>query len=220
MILTIPDVLTLEELATLRDHMSAATFVDGRLTAGWNARLVKDNTQVDKRDPRMKEMQELVGAALKRCKLFNLAVRPKTLRPFLFSRYEPGMAYGSHVDDAVMGGMRTDVSFTLFLSDPDEYDGGELVMQTPTSEMPYRLPAGAIITYPSTFLHRVSPVTRGRRLAAVGWARSLVRDPGEREILYDLDTARQAIFNRDGKTAEFDTLSKCLANLLRRWVED
>jgi PKHD-type hydroxylase len=130
------------------------------------------------------------------------------------------MAYGTHVDDALMGGMRTDISFTLFLSDPESYDGGELVTESHAGEQPFKLPAGSLVLYPSTTLHRVEPVTRGSRLAAVGWVRSLVRDPARRELLFDLDTARKALFDRDGKSPEFDLLSKCGANLLRMWAED
>ena len=118
-----------------------------------------------------------------------------------------------------MGGIRTDVSFTLFLGDPASYDGGELVMEGTGGEQAYKLDAGSMILYPSGALHRVEPVTRGARLAAVGWAQSLVRDPGKREILFDLDTARRAIFRQQGKTAEFDLISKSTANLMRLWAE-
>ena len=138
----------------------------------------------------------------------------------MFSAYEPGMRYGSHVDDALMQGMRTDVSFTLFLSDPDSYDGGELVIESASGEDAMKLPAGSLVAYPSTALHHVAAVTRGTRLAAVGWARSYVRDGAQREMLFDLDTARRQIFAEGGKTPEYDLVSKSLANLLRMWVED
>jgi PKHD-type hydroxylase len=119
-----------------------------------------------------------------------------------------------------MHGVRTDVSFTLFLSDPETYDGGALVIETSGGEDEIKLPAGSLVAYPSTTLHRVAEVTRGERLAAVGWARSFIRDPGRREMLFDLDTARQLVFQKSGKTAEFDLLSKTSANLLRMWAED
>ena len=147
-------------------------------------------------------------------------MRPKALTPLLFSRYETGMHYGSHVDDALMGGMRTDVSFTLFLSDPKSYDGGELTIESASGEETFKLDAGALVAYSATSLHRVADVTRGARLAAVGWARSLVRDPARRELLFDLDSARRQMFAREGKSAEFDLVSKSVANLLRMWVED
>ena len=130
------------------------------------------------------------------------------------------MHYGSHVDDALMDGMRTDVAFTLFLSDPKSYAGGELTIESPSGEDTFKLDAGSLVAYPATSLHRVADVTRGARLAAVGWARSFVRDQARRELLFDLDTARQQMFARDGKSAEFDLVSKSLANLLRMWVED
>jgi PKHD-type hydroxylase len=130
------------------------------------------------------------------------------------------MTYGSHVDDALMNGMRSDVSFTLFLSNPDTYEGGALVIETSAGEEDVKLPAGSLVAYPSTTLHRVAKVTKGARLAAVGWARSFIRDGAQRELLFDLDTARQRIFQKDGKTAEFDLLSKTSANLLRMWAED
>jgi len=119
-----------------------------------------------------------------------------------------------------MDGMRTDVSFTLFLSEPESYDGGELVIESASGEDAVKLEPGNLVAYPSTALHHVAPVTRGERLAAVGWARSFVRDAARRELLFDLDTARRAMFTREGKSAEYDLLSKSLANLLRMWVED
>jgi PKHD-type hydroxylase len=116
--------------------------------------------------------------------------------------------------------MRTDVSFTLFLSAPDACDGGELVIDTASGEEAFKLPAGSLVLYPSTTLHRVVPVTRGERLAAVGWVRSLIRDPPQRELLFDLETARRRLFDREGKTADGDLLAKCAANLLRQWCDD
>jgi len=138
----------------------------------------------------------------------------------MFSRYDADMHYGTHVDDALMHGMRTDVSFTLFLSEPESYDGGELVIESAAGEEAVKLSAGSLIAYPSTTLHRVTAVTRGARLAAVGWARSLIREAARRELLFDLDTAPRALFDRDGKTAEYDLLAKSTANLMRMWVED
>jgi PKHD-type hydroxylase len=152
--------------------------------------------------------------------VFRLAVRPKALSPLLFSRYERGMHYGSHVDDALMDGMRTDVAFTLFLCDPSDYDGGELAIESAAGEEIFKLDAGALVAYSAASLHRVTDVTRGTRLAAVGWARSFVRDPTRRELLFDLDTARRQLFAREGKSAEFDLLSKSFANLVRMWAED
>jgi PKHD-type hydroxylase len=161
-----------------------------------------------------------VISLLRDADLGRAAVRPKALSPLLFSRYEKGMRYGSHVDDALMDGMRTDVSFTLFLSEPESYDGGELAIEGVSGEETFKLDAGALVAYSATSLHHVTEVTRGARLAAVGWVRSFVRDPARRELLFDLDTARRQMFAREGKSSEFDLVSKSLANLLRMWVED
>ncbi|MBF2051675.1 MAG: Fe2+-dependent dioxygenase [Leptolyngbya sp. IPPAS B-1204] len=221
MLLCIANVLTPDELNLIVSKLATAEFVDGKITAGWHARLVKHNTQMDASAPVGSEVKNLVMSALQRNALFQMAVRPKLIRPPLFSRYQVGMSYGSHVDNALMGDplMRSDVSLTLFLSPSDTYDGGELVLETPQGEEEIKLDAGAMVVYPSSTLHRVEPVTRGTRLVAVTWIQSLVRDAHEREILFDLDTARQAIFDKYGKTPEFDLISKSHANLLRKWVD-
>lgn len=222
MILCIANVLTPEELATLTAQLDKADFVDGKATAGWHARLVKHNQQLDRNAAVAEELKGLVMGALQRNSLFQMAVRPKIIRPPLFSRYQVGMSYGSHVDNALMGDqplMRSDVSMTLFISPLSDYDGGELVVETPQGEQEFKLEAGSLVLYPSTTLHRVEPVTRGVRLVAVSWIQSLVRDAHEREILFDLDTARQVLFEKSGKTLEFDLISKSHANLLRKWVE-
>lgn len=221
MILCIGNVLTAEELEEVTRQLATAEFVDGKLTAGWHARLVKHNTQLKKGDASA-ALHPIVSAALKRNPVFQMAVRPKAIRSPLFSRYDVGMSYGTHVDNAVMGEgelMRSDVSFTLFLNPPSEYDGGELVMETTQGDQSFKLDAGAMIVYPSTALHRVELVTRGVRWVVVSWAQSLVREASDREILFDLDTARHSLFEKQGKTAEFDLLSKSLANLLRKWAE-
>jgi PKHD-type hydroxylase len=216
--IVIGNVLSAEELNSLRTALARAQFVDGRETAGFSARLVKNNLQAA--DRRLETLRALVAERILGNELFRLAVRPKALTPLMFSRYDPGMQYGSHVDDALMDGMRTDVSFTLFLSEPESYDGGELVIESAAGEDAVKLAAGALVAYPSTSLHHVAAVTRGARYAAVGWARSLIRDAARRELLFDLDTARRQLFARNGKTAEFDLISKSTANLLRMWMED
>ena len=224
MLICIADVLNADEMASVVARLSTAKFVDGKLTAGWHARLVKHNTQVqDDGSGSLPELQQLVIAAIDRHPLFKIAARPKVIRPPLFSRYEPGMSYGTHVDNSLMDSgkvlMRSDISLTLFLSDPDTYVGGELVIESTHGEEMFKLPAGCMIIYPSSTLHRVEPITSGIRLAAVTWVQSLVRDLGDREILFDLDTARQIVFEKYGKTAEFDLISKSYANLLRKWAD-
>ena len=223
MILCIGDVLEADALTRIRGALEGIEFRDGRETAGWHARTVKRNTQASGADSRVAALRDEVGGILGRHALFQMAARPRRVTPVLFSRYEPGMEYGNHVDDAVMrspdGPVRTDLSFTLFLSAPEDYDGGELVTDTTAGEQRYKLPAGALVLYPSSTLHRVDPVTRGARLAAVGWVQSQVRDPAQREVLFDLDTARRQLFDTHGKTEQFDAVSKSLTNLLRMWAE-
>jgi PKHD-type hydroxylase len=220
MLLHIVDLIDKATVRRLQDWLAQAKFADGRSTAGSEARKVKQNEQVDHADPSLADMQKLVTGRLWDHSLFTLAAQPHTILPPLFSRYVPGMTYGSHVDNALMGGTRTDVSLTLFLSDPADYEGGELVIETAAGEQDVKLTAGSGVVYPTTALHRVAPVQRGQRLAAVTWVRSLIRDPGAREILFDLETARYKLFQRLGKTPELDLLSKTQANLLRRWAED
>jgi PKHD-type hydroxylase len=239
MILCIADVLSAEEVASLVTSLSKANFEDGKLTAGWHAKLVKNNEQVQSGGAgdaagQAATMQSLVLSALKRHALFQMAVLPKVVRAPLLSRYLPGMAYGTHVDNAVMAvnqdistdksqdnspsQMRADVSLTLFLSDPDTYTGGELVIESTQGEQSFKLPAGAMVLYPSSTLHRVEPVSKGVRYAAVSWVQSLVQDPAKREVLFDLATAHQLLFDTYGKTKEFDLIAKTQSNLLRRWV--
>ena len=225
----IPDLLSAEERDRLTPLLAKAGFTDGALTAGWNAKLVKKNEQLDRGGAGYGEVEPIVRAALSRNATFAMAVRPRLMRPILFNRYAEGMSYGPHVDDPLMGyadaatsgqpPIRTDVAFTLFLADPGAYDGGELVVNHSGGEQRFKLPAGGLIAYPACYLHRVEPVTRGARLAAFGWVQSEVRDPSRREILFELDTVRRTLFQREGKSALFDQLSKSFANLLRMWAE-
>jgi PKHD-type hydroxylase len=221
MLLCIVNVLTPDELELITSKLVTAEFVDGKTTAGWHARLVKHNTQLDSNSAIGPEVKSIILTALQRNALLQMAVRPKLIRPPLFSRYEAGMAYGSHVDNALMADplMRSDVSATLFLNSTDAYQGGELVIETSQGEEAIKLDAGSMVIYPSSTLHRVEPVTQGVRLVAVTWIQSLVRDAHNREILFDLDTARQIIFEKYGKTPEFDLLCKSHANLLRKWAD-
>ena len=218
MLLCIQRVLDAGDVAAAREVLNKKTFQDGRQTAGWHAKLVKRNEQAQ-RDEAVDELETRIRSRFEANALFQLAARPRNFSPLLFSRYQPAMEYGTHVDDAFTGELRTDVSYTVFLSDADQYDGGELVVETTAGEQAFKLDAGDVVMYPATTLHRVAPVTRGQRLAAVGWVQSLVRRTDERELLFDLDTARRLLFDREGKSREFDLLSKCSANLLRLWAE-
>jgi PKHD-type hydroxylase len=226
MILCIADLLPAELLTQAQAVFASSHFVDGRETAGWHARQVKQNLQIAANQPGVKELQQKILAQVAAHSVIATAVLPRRFRPLLFSRYETGMSYGSHVDDAIMGRsasgadeIRTDISFTLFLCPPENYDGGELVIESTAGEQVFKLQAGQAVLYPATSLHRVCEVTKGVRDAAVGWAQSYVRDADQREMLFELETVRRAIFKRDGKSPEFDRLSKVYSNLLRRWAE-
>jgi PKHD-type hydroxylase len=224
MITCVPELLTPDECQRVCDGLAAADFADGRQTAGWHAREVKNNRQLTSTMPGHAPLDGVVRGALLRNPVFRLAVRPKFLRPILFNRHDVGMSYGPHVDDAIMGTadkgeIRTDVSFTLFLSEQDAYEGGELVFDLAGIQQEYKLPRGSLVAYPSSTLHQVAPVTAGVRLAAVGWAQSLVRDEARRNILFDLDRAQQRLFDREGKSDVFDLLAKTHANLFRMWVD-
>ena len=217
--IVIGNVLTAEDVKTVRAALKRACFIDGRASAGFAARTVKSNQQAAGSDRSLETIRKLVAGRILGNEVFRLAVRPKMLSPLLFSRYEKGMHYGSHVDDALMGGMRTDVSFTLFLSDPKSYEGGALAIESPSGEESFKLAAGSLVAYPSTSLHQVTAVTRGARLAAAGWARSFI--PIRRDAsCCSISIPRRKMFARDGKSAEFDLVSRSLANLLRMWAED
>jgi PKHD-type hydroxylase len=219
MILAIADVLSQADVAALRDGLAEAPFAPGAETAGWSARPVKSNLQACD-SAKVESMRALVRTRLMQHPVFALATRPKSVVGPLLSRYLPGHAYGPHADNALIDGVRADVSFTLFLSDPAACEGGELVIDTASGEEAFKLAPGSVVTYPATSLHRVLPVTRGERLAAAGWVRSYLRDPAKRELLFDLETARRRLFEREGKTAEADLLAKCAANLMRMWCDD
>lgn len=220
MILCIGDVLDSAGLDELRSTIAGGVFVDGVLSSGWASRLVKNNEQLGA-GPALEAAQQKVIAALKNSPVFSAAVMPRHFAPPLFARYEPGMAFGTHMDNPLMGPdhMRADVSVTIFLSDPESYDGGELVMETSGGEAPYKLPAGSAVAYPTTMLHRVEPVTRGTREVAVTWAQSLFRRADHREILFDLERAGRAIFEREGKSDHYDLINKSTSNLRRLWVD-
>lgn len=214
---TIPDLLSAAAVENLRDRLQSIALVDGKSTAGWHAKAVKQNQQLDTKQakPLAGEVRQLLLGH----PLFQSAALPRTIQSVRFNRYSDGMAYGRHTDNALMHGMRTDLSFTLFLSDPDSYDGGELVVEGVDSEQAHKLSAGSVLVYPSTSLHRVEPVTRGVRWAAIGWLQSKVRDAGQREILFELDVVRRSLFQKYGKTDEFDLVTKSWSNLLRQWVD-
>ena len=219
MILVIANVLDMHEVAALRTAADKLDFVDGNTTAGRYARDVKQNQQA-KPSKVLDGLFEKVRMALMAHEVFQAAARPRKFARVLLSRYRTGMEYGLHVDDPIMQGNRTDLSFTLPLSDPEDYDGGGLVIDDGIEERVIRLAAGDAVLYPTSALHRVDPVTRGERMAFVGWITSRVRDQSRREILYDLDVATREVFAASGKTPAFDRLFKAKSNLYRMWADD
>lgn len=222
MLTCIPDILEWPEIKKIRAAIESGAFLDGKTTAGYRAKRVKHNQQMDRTTEAAKEVKATVLAALKRNKIFQRVALPRTMRPPLISRYQVGMNYGLHVDDAMMGSKvkeRSDISVTVFLSDPGDYDGGELVMNSPYGEQEIKLPAGHAVVYPSSTLHQVAPVTRGERLAAVTWVQSRVRDPARREILYDVYRMRETLAKLHPDGEEADLAFKTHANLLRMWSE-
>ena len=218
MFLVIENLITPAEAAVLCEAARGLSFDDGRQTAGRFARHVKANDQAAP-SPERDAILKRVEAALAQNPLFRSAARPKAMTPLILSRYQPGQTYGLHVDDALMGGLRTDLSFTLFLAPPDSYDGGALVIEDTLESRAIRLNPGDLILYPSTTLHRVEEVTRGTRLAVVGWVQSLIRQPDQREMLFDLDLAVEEVHGTQGKGPLFDRLAKTRSNLLRLWME-
>ena len=223
MIICVPNVLTAEELGTIHKELHGASFVDGASTAGWSAREVKKNLQVAMNTQSLAKLQEIVRNAFLRNAKLQAAILPFAITQSLFNRYDVGMTYGLHVDAPLMGGLgnsvRSDVAITVFLSDPKTYDGGELVVNVNGMECEFKLEAGSAIAYPANSLHKVTPITRGARYAAVIWVQSQVRDANKRELLWDLENAKRQVFGSEGKSSTFDAISRSHANLLRMWAD-
>ena len=225
MLLQIPNVLTSDEVSRARASLDAAEWIDGRVTAGHQSARAKDNEQVPEQHPAAREVGQMIVAALARNPLFLAAAIPLHVFPPLFNRYTGGQSFGSHVDNAVrrVSGtahqMRTDVSATLFLSEPDSYDGGELVVEDTYGVQSVKLAAGSMVLYPATSLHHVRPVTRGARVASFFWIQSMVRDDGQRTLLFDLDLAIQRLAGETPDHPSVLQLTGVYHNLLRRWAD-
>lgn len=222
MLLHIPDILLPEEVEVMRRVLDQSHFVDGRLSAGSEAARVKHNTELDRDQPQRDTLAQIVVTALYRSAAFRQAALPLKLGTPIFARYTPGMAYGWHVDDPVMGQgpyYRTDVSFTIFLSEPDEYDGGELAVRTSYGEQRVKLKAGDAVVYPSGTLHEVAEVHRGVRLVAIGWVQSMVRDPARRELLFELAGAREQLLAAAPGEPYTGAVDHAYINLMRMWSE-
>jgi PKHD-type hydroxylase len=222
MMIHIPNVLTAEQVARCREVMEKAAWIDGRVTAGHQSAKVKFNLQLPESAPEARELSNMVHDALG-SNLFMSAVLPKQVFPPLFNRYDAGMTFGAHVDNAIRAGndarIRTDVSSTLFISGPEDYDGGELVVQDTYGEHTVKLPAGDMIVYPATSLHNVAPITRGSRIASFFWTQSMIRDESKRSLLFDMDMAIIKLARDHPEHASNVELTAVYHNLLRQWAE-
>lgn len=226
MLITVPDVLSTAELSSARKLLARANWSDGGTTTGLQAAQVKNNQQISEGDAQLAALRQLVLEALGRNALFFTAALPLRIYPPMFNRYGGGTNhFGAHVDGAVRrlpngtGYVRTDVSATLFLSDPADYDGGELVIEDTFGTHGVKLAAGSMVVYPSSSIHRVEPVTRGERVACFMWMQSMVRDDGERRLLYGMDMALLQLRQQIGDTDAVVRLTGTYHNLLRRWGE-
>jgi PKHD-type hydroxylase len=224
-LLQIPKVLSAEQVADSRRQLDAVEWVDGRITAGHQSARAKDNVQLPEDAPAAKQLGQMILAALERSPLFLSAALPLKIFPPLFNRYAGGQSFGVHVDNAIRQvrntphRVRTDISATLFLSEPSEYDGGELVVEDTFGTHSVKLPAGDLVLYPASSLHRVQPVTRGTRTASFFWIQSMIRDDGQRTILFDLDLAIQRLSIDVPNHPSLVQLTGTYHNLLRRWAD-
>jgi len=223
MLLLLPAVLKADELMLVRALLAAARFVDGRLSAGAAARRVKNNEEMDPAAQDLERLNRVVMGSLARHPVYRAGALPLHAAGPLYARYRPGMAYGDHLDDPIMGAdgvkYRSDIALTVFLNPPDEYDGGELVIRTSAGEQVVKLAAGDAVLYPAGSIHHVSPVTRGERLVAVTWVQSLVRDAARRELLYGLNAAREKLLRDAPEAAETAQVNAAYMNLIRMWSD-
>jgi PKHD-type hydroxylase len=225
MLLQVPQVLTSEQVAAFRQALDQADWADGKITAGYQSAQAKHNQQLPEDSPVAQQLGEAILQALQRSPLFLSAALPLKVFPPLFNRYEGGQSFGSHVDNAIRQvrgtphRIRTDLSATLFLSAPEDYDGGELVVEDTYGLHSVKLPAGDLVLYPASSLHLVRPVTRGARVASFFWIQSMVRDDGERTMLYDLDRATQQVHRDLPDSPAAVQLTGIYHNLLRRWAD-
>jgi len=221
MLLHIPSVLAPSQLDTVRKLLASASFVDGKLSAGAAAQRVKHNEELDKRAQQMDMLNNIVMSSLVQHPVYRSGALPLHVAAPYYARYTPGMSYGDHLDDPMMGAdgvlYRSDIAITIFLNEPENYSGGELVIRTSFGTNEVKLPAGDAVMYPSSSLHHVNEVTRGERLVAVTWVQSLVRDPARRELLYELNQAREKMLQASPDAEETAKVNTAYMNLIRMW---
>ncbi len=223
MLLRLQQVLKNDELMLVREWLARANFVDGRLSAGAVAKRVKNNEELDSRAAEFERLNNLVMSQLIRHPAYRAGALPLHVASPYYARYQPGMAYGNHLDDPIMGAYgvkyRADIAITIFLNAPEEYAGGELVIQTAFGDQSVKLAAGDGVLYPAGSIHQVNPVTRGERSVAVTWVQSLVRDPAKRELLYGLNQAREKLVQSAPAAAETAQVNAAYLNLIRMWSD-
>lgn len=223
MLLTISGLLDQAQLDKVHQVIAGMPFVEGKLTAGFAAARVKNNLELKADPKRMKLLMRILMAALGHNDSFRSGALPYRVADPIFARYQSGMTYGDHVDDPIMGNsgprFRSDVAMTIFLSRPEDYQGGELAVRTSLGEQRFKLPAGDAVVYPASSLHRVTPVTQGERLVALTWVQSHVRDPAQRELLYQLDQVREKLLREAPEEETTGYLDRSYANLVRMWAE-
>ncbi|MEL0640109.1 Fe2+-dependent dioxygenase [Pseudoalteromonas aliena] len=225
MLVKIPELLTKDEVAYCRNKLLTAQWADGSITAGHQSTKAKNNLQLPESSPEAQELGEIIMGALARSNLFMSAALPAKIFPPLFNCYQGGQSFGVHVDNAIRQvpgtpvKIRTDVSMTLFFNEPEDYDGGELVVEDTYGSHSVKLPAGSMVLYPSTSLHRVMPVTRGRRLASFFWLQSMVNSDEKRGLLFDLDMSIQSLRSKVEDSPEIIQLTGVYHNLLRQWAQ-
>ncbi len=222
MVVTIPDLLTPTQLEALCSVLRQGEFVDGKLSAGNDARHNKNNLELGADAERFDALNNVVMTALVRHPRYLQTTLPAKISAPIYARYLAGMEYGGHIDDPIMGApgarYRSDISISIFLNAPEEYDGGELCIETATGSQAYKLAAGSALLYPSTCYHAVTPVNSGERLVAVTWVQSHIRRADQREILLQLDQARDLLAG-DGNTESYHKVNLCYANLFRMWAD-
>lgn len=223
MLLHIPDVLSPAKLKNILETLDESQFVDGKISAGAAAQQVKNNQEMTQGNKKAEYLDHLLMSSLAEHPVFRSAALPFRVAQPVFAQYGPGMEYGDHVDDPIMGSgpikFRTDVSITVFLSEPDQYQGGELIINTPFGEQKVKSPAGHAIMYPSTSVHRVASVDSGQRRVAIVWLQSMVRDPAKRELLFELDQARNTLLQQNSQSDTAKQVDRSYVNLLRMWSE-
>jgi len=222
MLLVVPQLLNAEEVRALRELAQHGRFTDGRSSSGSHLSEAKQNLQMLPSDEQMAALNKIVMGALSRCVAFHDFAIPRHTSGFRINRYDVGMAYGKHLDNPIlgdMGSLRSDISMTAFLSDPGSYDGGELRLETPYGIEDVKLPVGDAVIYATVVPHEVVRVTRGSRLAVIGWLQSHIRDPAQRQILYDMNRAREALRQTGADEDAIKLLVKTYGNLMRMWMD-